>query len=58
MQWNPKDKEMFEGKGHGDVHTHLDNVLREGQASFPPSRPAGPHKRAMVDFKEILYTML
>ena len=51
MQWNPKDKEMFEGKGHGDVHTHLDNVLREGQASFPPSRPAGPHKRAMVDFK-------
>ena len=38
MQWNPKDKEMFEGKGHGDVHTHLDNVLREGQASFPPAR--------------------
>ena len=38
MQWHPDDKKLFDGKGHGDVHTHLDNLYREAKAGFPPDR--------------------
>ncbi|RZD54526.1 MAG: hypothetical protein CXT67_00485 [Methanobacteriota archaeon] len=38
LQWNPKNKEMFGVDGKGDVHTHLDNTLREARGKFPPAR--------------------